>query len=65
MDVGGQTINTAAAIGRMFLTMVAGFAELERNLNFCRKVFQVEHFLQARAGGQQSAGRDTITGTAT
>jgi len=49
-DVGGQTINTAAAIGRMFLAMVAGFAELKRGLNFCREVFQVEHFLQARAG---------------
>ncbi|MEE7442641.1 recombinase family protein [Methylobacterium oryzae] len=32
VDVGGQTINTAAAMGRMFLTMMAGFAELERNL---------------------------------
>ena len=41
MDVGGQTINTAAAIGRMFLIMVAEFAELERNLNFCGEVFQV------------------------
>lgn len=32
IDVGGQTINTATAMGRMFLTMMAGFAELERNL---------------------------------
>lgn len=32
IDVGGQTINTASAMGRMFLTMMAGFAELERNL---------------------------------
>jgi len=32
VDVGGQAINTAAAMGRMFLTMMAGFAELERNL---------------------------------
>jgi DNA invertase Pin-like site-specific DNA recombinase len=31
VDVGGQTINTASAMGRMFLTMLAGFAELERN----------------------------------
>lgn len=32
VDVGGQTINTSTAMGRMFLTMMAGFAELERNL---------------------------------
>ncbi|MCA9781088.1 MAG: recombinase family protein [Candidatus Eremiobacteraeota bacterium] len=32
VDMGGQTINTATAMGRFFLTMMAGFAELERNL---------------------------------
>lgn len=32
LDVGGQAINTASAMGRMFLTMMAGFAELELNL---------------------------------
>jgi DNA invertase Pin-like site-specific DNA recombinase len=32
VDMGGQAINTASAMGRMFLTMMAGFAELERNL---------------------------------
>lgn len=32
VDMGGQTINTSTAMGRMFLTMMAGFAELERNL---------------------------------
>jgi DNA invertase Pin-like site-specific DNA recombinase len=32
VDMGGQTINTAAAMGRFFLNMMAGFAELERNL---------------------------------
>jgi DNA invertase Pin-like site-specific DNA recombinase len=32
IDMGGQTINTATAMGRMFLTMMAGFAELEKNL---------------------------------
>ncbi|MET3414801.1 recombinase family protein [Methylobacterium sp. 1030] len=32
VDHGGATINTASAMGRMFLTMMAGFAELERNL---------------------------------
>lgn len=32
VDMGGETLNTATAMGRMFLTMTAGFAELERNL---------------------------------
>jgi len=30
--MGGQTLNTATALGRMFLTLTAAFAELERNL---------------------------------
>jgi site-specific DNA recombinase len=32
VDMGGQCLNTGSAMGRMFLTMAAGFAELERNL---------------------------------
>lgn len=32
VDMGGQTLNTATAMGRFFLNMMAGFAELERNL---------------------------------
>ena len=31
-DLGGQTLNTASAMGRFFLNVMAGFAELERNL---------------------------------
>ncbi len=30
--MGGQTLNTATAMGRMLLTMTVAFAELERNL---------------------------------
>jgi DNA invertase Pin-like site-specific DNA recombinase len=30
--MGGQTLNMATAMGRMFLTMAAAFAELARNL---------------------------------
>ena len=30
--MGGQTLNTASAMGRFFLNVMAGFAELERNL---------------------------------
>lgn len=32
VDLGGTAINTHTAIGRFFLTMLAGFAELERNM---------------------------------
>lgn len=32
VDMGGQTLNTATAMGRFFLNMMAAFAELERNL---------------------------------
>ncbi len=32
IDMGGNSLDTASAMGRMFLTMAAGFAELERNL---------------------------------
>ena len=32
LDMGGTSIDTSSAMGRMFLTMAAGFAELERNL---------------------------------
>ena len=32
VDMGGQALNTGSAMGRFFLSMMAGFAELERNL---------------------------------
>lgn len=32
VDMGGQALNTATAKGRFFLSMMAAFAELERNL---------------------------------
>ena len=32
VDLGGQTIDTSSAMGRFFLTVMAGAAELERNL---------------------------------
>jgi site-specific DNA recombinase len=43
IDVGGQTINTSTAMGRMFLTMMAGFAELERNLIAERTSTAMQH----------------------
>jgi len=32
IDMGGQTVDTSSAVGRLFLTMTAGFAEMERSL---------------------------------
>jgi DNA invertase Pin-like site-specific DNA recombinase len=43
LDMGGQAINTASAMGRMFLTMAAGFAELERNLISERTKVAMQH----------------------
>jgi DNA invertase Pin-like site-specific DNA recombinase len=43
VDMGGSTLNTASAMGRMFLTMTAAFAELERNLIAERTVAALAH----------------------
>lgn len=43
VDMGGQTLNTASAMGRFFLTMAAGFAELERNLIAERTTLALRH----------------------
>src|SRR5690606_38452186 len=43
VDMGGQTINTATAMGRFFLNVMAGFAELERNLIAERTQAALQH----------------------
>ncbi|GBF33362.1 integrase [Desulfocucumis palustris] len=43
VDMGGQTINTATAMGKMFITIMAGFAELERNLTSERTKMALTH----------------------
>ena len=43
VDMGGQAINTGSAMGRFFLTMMAGFAELERNLISERTSAALQH----------------------
>lgn len=43
IDMGGQALNTASAMGRMFLTMTAAFAELERNLIAERTAAALSH----------------------
>lgn len=43
IDMGGASLNTSSAMGRMFLTMAAGFAELERNLISERTTAGLQH----------------------
>lgn len=43
VDMGGQSVNTASAMGRMMLTMMAAFAELERNLIAERTAQALQH----------------------
>jgi len=43
VDLGGTSLSTGSAIGRMFLTLMAGCAELERNLVSERTVSVLAH----------------------
>jgi len=43
IDCGGQAINTGSAMGRALLTLMAGFAELERNLIAERTAAALQH----------------------
>jgi site-specific DNA recombinase len=43
VDHGGQSITTTNAVGRMFLTMLAGFAEMERRLIAERVAAAIRH----------------------
>jgi DNA invertase Pin-like site-specific DNA recombinase len=43
VDHGGQSITTTSAVGRMFLTMLAGFAEMERRLTAERVAAALRH----------------------
>jgi len=49
VDLGGQTLNTASAMGRFFLNVMAGFAELERNLIAERTATAMKHMKAHRA----------------
>jgi DNA invertase Pin-like site-specific DNA recombinase len=53
VDLGGLTLSTGTAMGRMFLTLVAAFAELERNLISERTADALE--LMQRAGAELGA----------
>jgi DNA invertase Pin-like site-specific DNA recombinase len=56
VDLGGQTIDTGTAMGRFFLTVMAGAAELERNLVGERTKVALAHL---RATGVR-LGRDAL-----
>lgn len=43
VDMGGQSLNTSSAMGRMMLTMMAGFAEFERALIAERTAAALSH----------------------
>jgi len=43
LDFGGQALNTGSATGRFFLVVMAGFAELERNLIAERTALALAH----------------------
>ena len=43
IDMGGQALNTGSAMGRMMLTMMAAFAEMERNVIAERTAFALQH----------------------
>ena len=48
VDMGGQSMNTATAMGRFFLSTMASFAELERNLISERTTAAMEYKKQHR-----------------
>ena len=43
VDMGGQALNTSSAMGRFFLSMMASFAELEKNLIGERTTIAMKH----------------------
>ena len=43
VDMGGQSLNTGSALGRMMLTMMAGFAQFERDLTAERTAAALAH----------------------
>lgn len=53
IDLGGQSIDTSSAMGKMFITMAAGFAELERNLISERTASALKHL---RAQNRKTGG---------
>jgi site-specific DNA recombinase len=51
IDMGGQSVDTQSAMGRMFFVMAAGFAEMERRLTAERTTAAMAHM--ARSGNMR------------
>ena len=51
VDLGGQAVDTSSAVGRFFLTIMAGVAEMERNLICERTRLALNHL---KAQGQRT-----------
>lgn len=63
VDLGGQCLHTGSAMGRMFLTMAAGFAELERNLIAERTAQAMAHLkAEGRHLGAPPLGFEMVDG---
>ena len=63
VDMGGTCLNTGSAMGRMFLTMAAGFAELERNLISERTTTAMTHLkAEGRHVGSPATGFEMVAG---
>jgi DNA invertase Pin-like site-specific DNA recombinase len=43
VDMGGQSVNTGSSMGKMLITMLAGFAEFERNMIAERTTAALRH----------------------
>src|SRR5262249_25290074 len=43
VDMGGQSVNTSSSMGKMLITMLAGFAEFERNMIAERTTAALRH----------------------
>jgi DNA invertase Pin-like site-specific DNA recombinase len=64
IDMGGASLNTASAMGRMLLTCMAGFAELERNLVSERTALSLAHKRQHRQVFNHAPYGFEVVGTA-
>ena len=63
LDMGGMALNTGTAMGRMWLTMLAGFAEFERNLIAERTAAAIRHLkAQGRVYNHTPLGFDAVDG---
>lgn len=64
IDMGGSSLNTASAIGRMLLTTIAAAAELERNLVSERTTLSLAHKRQHRQVFNHAPYGFDVVGTA-